>query len=124
MEAPAYPLAVSASVAAAANNQTLPAAADEYTFLAGFQITGGGATAASVIAVTVTGVQGGTLNYAIPVPAGATLGISPLVVNFDPPLRSSAKNTAIVVNVPSFGAGNTNSSAVAYGFQSSLPRLY
>lgn len=38
------------------------------------------------------------------------------VVTFNPPLASSAKNTNIVVSVPSLGTGNTNSTVVAHGF--------
>lgn len=109
-------LAVGGEVAAAANNQTLAAAAGMRTYISGFVITGGGATAASVVSVTITGLAN-TLNFDIPVPAGAAAGIQPLWVEFDPPLPASAENTAIVLNVPSFGAGNTKASASAWGFQ-------
>ncbi len=111
-------LEVSAQVAAAANNQTLAAAAGLRTYITGFAITGGGATGASVIQVTVTGLTN-TLSFNIAVPAGAAVGVTPLVVTFSTPLPASADNTAIVVNVPSFGAGNTNASATAWGFQTS-----
>jgi hypothetical protein len=109
-------LEVSSANAAAANNQTLAAAAGKRTYITGFSITGGGATAASVIAITITGLTN-TLNYRVAVPAGATVGITPLVVSFKRPIPASADNTAIVVNVPSFGAGNTNAAAAASGFQ-------
>lgn len=112
----AQTLEVGAQVAAAANNQTLAGAASLRTYIAGFCISGGGATAASIITVTVTGLTN-TLSFSVPVPAGATAGVLPLVVNFDPPLPASADNTAIVVNVPSFGAGNTAAAATAWGFQ-------
>lgn len=110
-------ITASATGAASAANTTLAAAAAKTTYITGFQITGGGATAASVINVTVTGTITGTMNYNIPVPAGATLGITPLVVSFPVPVPASAVNTAIVVNVPSFGAGNTASAVSAQGFQ-------
>lgn len=109
-------LEVGAEVAAAANNQTLAGAAGLRTFISGFAISGGGATAASVISVSITGLTN-PLAFDIPVPAGATLGITPLVVQFTPPLPASADNTAIVVTVPSFGVGNTKASASAWGFQ-------
>jgi hypothetical protein len=109
-------LEVGAQVAAAANNQTLAGAASLRTYIAGFTVTGGGATAASVIQVTVTGLTN-PLSFNIAIPAGAAVGVFPLQLEFDPPLPASADNTAIVVNVPSFGAGNTNASASAWGFQ-------
>jgi len=109
-------LEVGGSVAAAANNQTLAAVAGLRTYISGFCIAGGGATGASIITVTITGLAN-TLSFAVPVPAGAAAGVIPLLVTFDPPLPASADNTPIVVNVPSFGAGNTSASASAWGFQ-------
>ena len=109
-------LAVGGEVAASANNQTLAGAAGLRTYIQGFAITGGGATAASIVSVTITGLAN-TLNFDVPVPAGATAGIQPLWIEFNPPLPASADNTAIVVNVPSFGAGNTKASCSAWGFQ-------
>lgn len=108
---PIFP-AVGAQVAASANNQTLAAAVGRRTYISGFSLTGGGAT----LSVTVTGLAN-TLNYSVAVPAGASVGITPLHLRFHPPLPASADNTPIVVNVPSFGAGNTNASASAWGFQ-------
>lgn len=109
--------AASAQVAAAANNQTLPAIAGRRTFIAGFTVDGLGATAASVINVTISGVLGGTITYALSIPAGATAALAaPLRVEFARPIPANADNTAIVVNVPSFGAGNTQANASVHGF--------
>lgn len=107
----------SGNVAAAAAAVTFAAVSAKTNYLSGFQLTGGGATGASVIALTITGLLGGTIVYNIPVPAGATLGIQPLVVNFYPPLPASAPNVAIVLSAASFGSGNTNASLNAQGFQ-------
>ena len=109
-------LEVSASVAAAANNQTLAAAAGKRTYITGFSVTGAGATAASVITITVTGLTD-TLEYKMTIPAGASVAVTPLILEFNRPIPASALNTAIVVNVPSFGAGNTAAAATAQGFQ-------
>ena len=109
--------AASGNVAAAVATATLAAAVGKFTYITGFQITGGGATAGSLILVTVTGCAGGTLTYVFAVPAGAAVGATPLNVQFPKPLKSSAANTAIVVSAPSFGAGNTNAAAVAHGYQ-------
>lgn len=107
----------SATGANAAQAVTLPAAAGQTTYITGFQITGAGATAASVIVVTVTGVLGGTKRYDLVIPAGATTSITPLIIEFARPIPASAVNTAIVVNVPAFGAGNTNVAVTAHGYQ-------
>ncbi len=118
MADPASILTASSTGAAQANNCTLAASAGgQRTYICGFVITGGGATAASFIDVTVTGLLGGTATYKLFIPAGAaTTPITPLSVHFSQPLPSSATNTAIVVNVPSFGAGNLHAAATAYGF--------
>ncbi len=110
-------ITASATGAAAAISATLAAAASKTTYISGFAVTGAGATGASVITITVTGTISGTLNYKLAVPAGATSGVTPLIVEFARPIPASALNTAIVVNVPSFGAGNTDAAVVAHGFQ-------
>ncbi|MDB5957694.1 hypothetical protein [Ramlibacter sp.] len=109
--------AASGSVAASATTATLPGAAGKTTYITGFEVTGAGATAASVIAITVTGLLGGTETYIMAIPAGAAVGATPLSVQFAVPVPASAVNTSVVVNVPSFGAGNTNAAVVAHGFQ-------
>lgn len=106
----------SGNVAAAAATATLTSAAGRTVYITGFSITGAGATAGSVILVTVTGIIGGTLTYNLVVPAGATTSITPLTINFSLPLAASTTNTNIVVSAPSFGVGNTNASTVVYGY--------
>jgi hypothetical protein len=108
---------VSNTGAAAQTNASLPGVAGQTTFITGFEVTGGGATAASVIAVTVTGILGGTKTYELGVPAGALAGVTPLVVEYARPIPAAAVNTAIVVTVPSFGAGSTVQATTAHGFQ-------
>lgn len=107
----------SGNVADAAAAATLNAAAGKTTYISGFQVTSGGATAASLKSVSVTGLLGGTATYTIGVVAGATLPNAHLIVTFNPPIPASAANTAIVVTVPALGAGNTNATVTAHGFQ-------
>lgn len=108
----------SGNVAAASAVATLAGAAGKTTYITGFEVTGSGATAAAVVLVTVTGLIGGaTATYVLAVVAGATLGNTPLIVQFPKPIPASAENTAIVVTVPTLGAGNTNSAVVAHGYQ-------
>jgi hypothetical protein len=109
--------ASSGNVAAAAAVATLPAAAGKTTYVAGLTITGGGATAASLVTAVLSGLLGGSLSFTVAAPAGATLGVTPLSVEFNPPLPASAANTAIVLTLPSLGAGNTNAAVSAWGYQ-------
>lgn len=103
------------TAAAAALAPALGAVAGKTNYLTGLEITGGGATAAGAIDATVTGLAA-TLHYGIVAPAGAGLALAPIVVTFSPPRPASAVNTAITLNVPSFGAGNLIASAALHGF--------
>jgi hypothetical protein len=94
----------------------IPAAAGKWSYLTGFVVSGLGATAAGTINVSVTGILQ-TMTIVVTIPAGVALAISPLVVFLPIPLRSSAVNTAIVVTVPAFGAGNTAEYVWAGGYQ-------
>lgn len=106
----------SGNVAAASAVGTLPAVAGRTNYISGFQITGAGATAASVVVATLVGIISGTASYVVAVPAGAAVGISPIDVRFTTPVPASAVNTAIVLTLPSLGAGNTNAAVSVQGF--------
>ncbi len=122
------PQAGIASGAAQSNAAALTATTGRTQYITGFDISGSGATAASVIEVTVTGLAtsaGGTLKYEVPILAGVTApafgssttnGPSLYSVRFPVPLPASATNTAITVTCPSFGSGNTNASVCVYGY--------
>ena len=109
-------IAGSGNVANAAAVATVGSGAN-FAYLTGFDLTGGGATAAGIIQVTVSGlaVSGGTLVWTVMVPAGATGGITPLMPRFNPPLKSAAA-TNIIVTAAAFGVGNTNATLNVYGF--------
>lgn len=109
--------ASSGNVAANTATATLPAVPGKTTYITGFTITGGGATAGSIVNATVTNVVGGTMTFNFAAPTGAAVGASPLGVTFPLPIPANAVNTTVVVSVPSLGAGNTNASVVAYGYQ-------
>lgn len=117
MAYPFTPQNATDSKAATAMSAAIPAAAGLFSFCSSLSITGGGATGASIITATLTGVAGGPLNISVPVPAGATAGIVPITITFDPPLISTAVNTALTLAVPSFGAGNTNATCLITGYQ-------
>jgi hypothetical protein len=107
----------SGNVAAGTATATLPAALGKITYLTGFNFTSSGATGASVVTCTITGLVGGTRSYTLAVVAGATLGNQPLGEKFVPPLSASAPNTAIAASCPSLGAGSTNAAVNAEGLQ-------
>lgn len=107
----------SGNVAAASAVATLAGAAGQTTYLSGLLISGAGATAASVVTATVTGLVGGTMSITVSVPAGAAVGLTPLYLDFNPPIPASAANTAIVLTLPSLGTGNTNASVSAWGYR-------
>lgn len=108
--------ASSGNVAAATATATLTGGAQSWTYLTGFEITYGGATAAACVNATITGLLGGTATYVICAPAGVAVGGVPLTTRFNPPLQSAAVNTNIVVSMPTLGAGNTNAAIVAHGY--------
>lgn len=109
--------AASGNVANGSAAATLAAAAGKFTYITGFQVTASGATGALAVSVTVVGVVTGTQTYTFVFPAGVAVAAQPLVVEFPEPVPSSAVNTAIVVTLPAGGAGNTNATVNAQGFQ-------
>jgi hypothetical protein len=109
--------ASSGNVAAGTAAASFAAATDVLNYLSGFVVTGSGATGASVVNFTITGLLGGTQTYNITVPAGATTTITPLVVTFPDPIQATAKNVAIAASLPTLGAGNTNASVNIFGYR-------
>lgn len=107
----------SGNVANASAVATLAGVASKTTYITGFEITASGATAASVVSVTVTGTISGTMTYTFVAPAGATTAATPLTIPFPVAIPASAANTGIVVTLPALGAGNTNATVVAHGYQ-------
>lgn len=105
----------SGNKAAQTASAAIPATAGQYSYLNGFEITGSGATAASVVVATVTDGTW-TESFIVAVPAGVTTGLTPLIVRFPTPLKSSNTNTAITVSCPSLGSGNTNACVNAEGY--------
>jgi hypothetical protein len=111
------PLTNSATSANTTLNFGLAAAAGKTTYISGFTITGNGATAASVVTAVLSNTVVGNMSFKIPVPAGVGLSINPLVVQFVPAIPANAQNTQIILNVPAFGAGNTDMAATLNGWR-------
>jgi hypothetical protein len=108
--------ATSGNVANAIATATLAAGVGVSTYITGFTVSGGGATAGGVVTVTVTDGTW-TKHYTFAFPTGAAVGATPLNVQFSAPLKGSAANTAIAVSCPASGAGGTNLTVTAEGFQ-------
>jgi multisubunit Na+/H+ antiporter MnhC subunit len=106
----------SANGAATALTATLAGTAGKTTFISGFSVTGSGATGATSVIVTITGI-GTTMSYIVTVPAGANANVAEMFIEFADPIPASAVNTAIVISVPSFGVGNLFAAVNAHGFQ-------
>lgn len=112
------PISASSGTAANANAvATLAAQATRTNYLCGFVLSSTGSTGAAVVAPTVTGLIGGTMTFAYATVAGVTLSNQSLVVTFTACIPATAINTAIVVTLPALGAGNTNATANAWGYQ-------
>jgi hypothetical protein len=103
-------------VSAASAVATLTSAAARTAYITGFSVSGLGATAAAMATITITGLLGGTINFAYPVPAGVGVAGPPMSVAFTTPLPASAVNTNIVVTVASFGSGNVGAAVMAQGY--------
>lgn len=107
----------SGNVANANAVATIAGAAGKTNFLTGFTLSAAGSTAGAAVTATITGLIGGTKSYTFVFPIGALVSSQPIAVQFEKPLQATGTNVAIVVTLPAGGAGNTNASATAEGFQ-------
>jgi|SRR6185369_9371148 len=114
----ATPLAgASGNVANASAVATLTPSATTTAYLTGFDIDGSGAAAGAAVTVTVSGLLGVTRSFTYVFATGAAVTNAPYVKRFAPALQASAINTPIVVTCPASGAGGTNLTVNAYGYQ-------
>jgi hypothetical protein len=95
---------------------TIAALAGKTIYLTGLEVTGTGATAATVSTVTVVNSSTTIGNYYVIVPAGATSSITPLIIEFTTPLVALAPGTSMVVQATAFGAGATNVGVSVHGY--------
>jgi hypothetical protein len=109
-------VSASATGANTAIAPSLPAVAGKTNYLTSFTVTADGATTGLAGSVTLTGVLGGTQTFIFTWPAGVTVNAAPITIAFPWPLPASAANTAITLNVPAGGAGNTLTVATLTGF--------
>jgi hypothetical protein len=107
----------SGNVANAPATATLAAAVGKTTYICGFTITSTGSTAAAIVSPTITNLVTSTMTLTYVSVAGATASNQPLIVPLLPCIPANATNTTIVVTLPALGAGNTNATVNAWGFQ-------
>jgi hypothetical protein len=99
----------------AALTVTIPALAGWVNVLTGYDYVGTGATAATVVDITTTGV-GTNYTSKLAVPASPT-SLAERSVRFPNGLTATASNVAITVNVPALGVGNLSGNLVVYGYR-------
>ena len=87
-----------------------------FWYVSGFEITIGGATAGSIIAATLAGVQGGTITYNLAVPTGVTTGLV-FSREFNSVLAGVSQSTDITLALPATGAGSTGASICLHGYK-------
>jgi hypothetical protein len=117
---PTKPAVISASAAvttSASCAASLPNDGNCYWYCSGFEITSGGATAGGIVAATITGLLGGTLNYKFAVPTGVTLAANPMFCEFNSALAGVSPSTDVVLTLAAAGAGNTGAAVVIHGFK-------
>lgn len=113
----ATPIEVSATGAAAGTTATLAGAAAKFTYLCGYSVSPGSATAAITISVTTTGLTNNFTEFVgAPVTAAGTTGLA-FTRTFSPCVQASAAATGIAVVAGALGTGGTNQAVNAWGFQ-------
>lgn len=116
------PASTSSSGANAALAPAIGGGAGLMAFVQSITITGLGATVAAQVTATLTGLLGGTISYPLTVPAGATVPITNVFDGFGSlGIQASAVATAITLNLPAFGAGNTLAEAALNGYTQASP---
>jgi hypothetical protein len=91
-------------------------AAGTYINVTDFWVTGSGATAASNVTVTYSGLAGGTSYDSLAVPAGVTTQIPLLEHHLTYPWKAAAAATQVQISVPALGSGNTAVACHVNGF--------
>jgi len=95
---------------------TMSAEVGRTNFCSQITFSTSGATAGSVIDVSLTNVIGGTMHFAYNVPTGATTAGAIVVIPFNPPIPATGTNTIINLTVPANGAGGVQQTATIQGF--------
>lgn len=94
---------------------TLPAVVGKLCYMERILIAGVGATAGSVVVLTITGLKGGTISIPIAVPANPLQQVGPIYIPVFRQLPAAALNTAIVATLPALGVGSTHAIVTLIG---------
>lgn len=106
---------VSDQKAAAAASAVVTASATQTAYLDKVIVGGLGATSAGTAVLTISGAIGADITFPIVIPAGVTVGLTPFVLGFNPPLPGAVLGDDITVTLASFGAGNTRADLSVIG---------
>lgn len=108
-------LLAAAKTTAAAMTPVVAGVAGKVTYLTGFEVGGGGASAGLPVPVTFSGLVVSP-QYFVQATAGATIAGTPLRVTFPQPIPAATMGTTVGITVASFGSGNVLAYVNLYGF--------
>ena len=109
-------LAATANTAATAQTISLAHVSAQTTYVSGIYVNIGGATAATVVTVTLSQIQSGPLQFDVAVPTTISQNNS-FSVQFNPPLAANGTNVSPQLATTSPGAGNTLNVVSMWGFR-------
>lgn len=114
----ATPYFQSATGTTAGATATAPGVANQFTYLCGYAIDPGSATAAITVPVTSTGLGSNNLSLHVgaPATAGGTTGTVLQSPQLGPCPRSTAVNTGISLTAGALGAGGVNQGVNMWGY--------
>lgn len=101
--------------AAGTGTAVITATATQRAFLDKVIVGGLGSTAGGTAVLTISGASGDDITFPLVVPVGATVALTPTILNFDPPIPGAALGDDITVTLASFGTGNTRADLTAIG---------
>lgn len=117
----AQPIQAQAAGTTAGATATLTGATGRLTFVCGFSVSPGSATAAITISVTTSGFAvGQTYFVGAPVTAAGTTGAT-LTQTFSPCIPASAVNSQMSVIAGALGTGGVNQNVNVWGYQAVVP---
>lgn len=104
------------TTAGATATLTASATTGQFTYLCGYRVSPGSATAAITISIVSTGLTNNLNDFVgAPATAAGTTGVT-VPAAFTPCLKSSAANTNITVAAGALGAGGVNQNVYAWGY--------
>jgi hypothetical protein len=95
---------------------TIPAIPSKTAYLSSWSATASGSTTALTVLLTISGLVGGVITLPNTFPAGVTTAATPIVVPYTFAVAAVGPGTAITLQLPAGGLGNTNAAVNMTGF--------